>query len=73
IHRLVFEDREGTPILFGKEYFEELKNLPLKCGGSYLVKKYPGQIETVSVRSEEELMDVDTPEELETLKFYVRS
>lgn len=68
IHRLVFKNREGTPILFGKEYFEELKRLPQKCGGSYVIKKYPYSVEKVSVLYEYELMDVDTPEELEKLE-----
>ena len=65
IHRLVFEAREGTPILFGKEYFEELKNLPEKCGGSYVIKKYPQVVEKVSALYVRELMDVDTQEDLE--------
>lgn len=68
IHRLVFKNREGTPILFGKEYFEELKRLPQKCGGSYVIKKYPYSVEKVSVLYEYELMDVDTPEELGKLE-----
>lgn len=67
IHRLVYENQEGTPILFGKEYYEELKNLPVKSGGSYLVKKYPGQVTKVSVLECYELMDVDRPEDLERL------
>ena len=67
IHRLFFEEQEGMPILFGKEYFEELKNLPEKAGGGYLIKKYPQQVVRVSVADEAELLDVDTPEELEKL------
>lgn len=68
IHRLVFGEQEGTPILFGKEYFEELKKLPEKSGGSYLIKKYPHQVERVLALKESELMDVDTPEDLERLR-----
>ena len=68
MHRLVFGEREGSPILFGKEYFGELKNLPQKCGGSYVIKKHPKQVEKVAVLEEVELMDVDTSEELEVLQ-----
>lgn len=63
IHRLIFEQREGAPILFGKEFFEELKRLPEKCGGSYLVKKYMDKVEKVNVTEEIELQDIDTYED----------
>ncbi|MBR5596098.1 MAG: nucleotidyltransferase family protein [Lachnospiraceae bacterium] len=67
IHRLIYENQEGTPILFGKEYYAELKNLPEKSGGSYLVKKYPEKVTKVSAFECYELMDVDKPEDLERL------
>lgn len=71
IHRLVFEQQEGTPILFGKEFFEELGRLPEKCGGSYLIKKYSGKVEKVNVTEETELQDVDTYEDyLRLLSYY---
>lgn len=68
IFRLAYGEKQGTPILFGKEYFSELSALPEKKGGSYLVKKYPEQTQLVTAASEWELYDVDTEEELEWLK-----
>lgn len=65
--RLSFEGQPGTPILFGREYFEELAHLPEKCGGSYLVKKYPDQVTAVEVGKEEELYDIDTQEDYQWL------
>ena len=68
IFRLSYGEKQGTPILFGKEYFEELLHLPEKKGGSYLVKRYPEQVELIMAESELELFDIDTTEDLEWLK-----
>ncbi len=71
IHRLcrmeAGEPVPGNPVLFPAGLFEELKALPEGKGGSFLVKKYPGQVVYVPVRDELELMDVDTREQLEQL------
>ena len=56
----------GTPILFHSKYFKELKNLPEKAGGSYLVKKYPEKVKPILVE-EKELFDIDTKKDLEIL------
>ena len=72
IHRLVYEDHEGSPVLFGKEYFRELQELPLKSGGSYLVGKYPAKVEKIEAACREELLDIDTKEDLEKLKMYIK-
>lgn len=63
IERLCYGEKQGTPILFGKEFFEELMMLPMKSGGSYLVKKYPKLVEMVSAEDELELFDIDTRED----------
>ena len=65
--RLGFGERYGAPVTFSKEYFEELKNLPEKSGGSYLIKKYPEEVEVIQADSELELQDMDTKEEYERL------
>lgn len=67
IHRLGYEKRAGTPVLFGKEYFEELAALPEKCGGSYLVNKYPECVEKINATEEIELFDIDTMEDYQWL------
>lgn len=65
--RLSYVEKKGSPVLFGKEYFEELANLPEKCGGSYLIKKYPENVGFVSATEEIELYDIDTKEDYEWL------
>lgn len=67
IYRLGYHGRAGSPVLFGSEYFEELKSLPAGCGGGFLAKKYPGQVHSIPVREEAELDDIDTPEDLKYL------
>lgn len=58
----------GSPILFDKKYFDELLNLPNKKGGNYVVCNHPEYVRYVPVDVPEELMDVDTPDDLEALK-----
>lgn len=68
IIRPVFEDSEGSPVLFPAWAFPELKNLPEGKGGGVLIKKYPGTLCCIPVADPFELADADTPETLEMLK-----
>ena len=71
IFRPCFGETPGSPVLFGQNFFQELLGLPSGKGGSFLAKKYPGQVQKIPVREPYELWDADTPEELqrfETLK-----
>ena len=63
IFRLGFGDRQGAPVLFDKTLFEELKMLPKKKGGSYLIKKYPEHVAVIQAQDEWELFDIDTQED----------
>ncbi|WP_405321628.1 selenium cofactor biosynthesis protein YqeC [Frisingicoccus sp.] len=63
IYRLSYGEKQGTPILFGKMYFRELDSLPEKCGGSYLIRRYPESVDLVSAGAWEELFDIDTQED----------
>ncbi len=67
IYRLAFDNNVGNPILFSKEYFEELKKLPPKKGGAYLAAKYDKAVRLVYTKDKWELYDVDTPEDLKIL------
>ena len=58
----------GSPVMFPKWAFPELLTLPEGKGGSFVLKKYPGQVRLVPVRDKYELMDVDTPEDLKCLE-----
>lgn len=64
ICRLGYGEQAGAPVLFGEQFFPELLSLPQGKGGSYLLKKYPGQVTVVPARDAYELYDADTPEEL---------
>ena len=68
IIRPVFEDSEGSPVLFPAWAFQELKDLPEGKGGGVLIKKYPHTLCRIPVTDPFELADADTPETLEMLK-----
>ena len=58
----------GSPILFDQAYFDELLHLPEKAGGSHVLRQHPDVVQYVTAEVPEELMDVDTPEELKHLE-----
>lgn len=67
IFRLSYNGKHGMPILFGREFYEELSQLPFKCGGSHVVKMHPNEVRLVNAENELELFDVDTPKDYEWL------
>ena len=67
IWRINFEGTPGAPVLFPKWTFAELSALPQGKGGGFLVKKYPERVRMISAQNQFELMDTDTPEDLEFL------
>ena len=67
IIQLGFGDRRVNPVLFAADYFEELRRLPEKRGGSYLLGLYPEDVGIVEAEREQELCDIDTREDLEEL------
>ena len=71
IIRPVYEDTEGSPVLFPSWAFPELLNLPEGKGGGIVIKNHPHAVHHVSVADPFELADADTPEMLETLKTLV--
>lgn len=68
IIRPVYEDTEGSPVLFPSWAFPELRNLPEGKGGGVVIKNHPHAVHHVSVADPFELSDADTPDTLETLK-----
>lgn len=58
----------GSPVLFGADYFEELRSLPQGKGGGVVVKRHAEQVTLFPVKHPAELMDADTPEMLEKLR-----
>lgn len=58
----------GSPVLFGRAYFDALRTLPEGKGGSVLLKQYPECVHVVYIGDRNELRDADTPEELRELE-----
>lgn len=69
--RLATNSQEGSPVLFDACYFEELKYLPEKKGGSFLIKKYPEHKLCVYTDNEMELKDMDTKSDYEEIVEYL--
>lgn len=67
IWRAAFGDTPGSPVLFPRWTFPELRELPEGTGGGFLAKKYPERVRLYPVRDPYELMDADSPEELALL------
>ena len=67
IWRTVCMDTPGSPVVFPQWTFPELRDLPEGKGGGFVIKKYPAQLHTVTVRDMYELKDIDSPEDLEEL------
>lgn len=57
----------GSPVFFPKWTFPELKNLPEGKGGSWVMKNHPEKVMEAQIDDPYELMDADTPEELQAL------
>ena len=61
-------DTPGSPVLFGADYFEELRSLPEGRGGGVVVKRHAEKVTLFPVRHSAELMDADIPDVLAELK-----
>lgn len=66
--RPVYEDTEGSPVIFPRWTFDELKDLPEGRGGGVVIRNHPHAVCRVSVTNPFELADADTPEILEILR-----
>ena len=66
--RPIYEDTEGSPVLFPSWTFPELLSLPEGKGGGVVLKNNPHAVHRVFVADPFELADADTPETLELLK-----
>ncbi len=58
----------GSPVLFGSDYFEELKSLPEGKGGGVVVKRHEEKVALFPASHPAELMDADTPDILAELR-----
>lgn len=67
IWRPAWKDIPGSPVLFPAWTFPELLELPEGLGGNFVLKKYPGKVRSIPVRDKYELMDIDSPKDLDIL------
>lgn len=68
IWRPSFQGTPGAPILFPRDYFDELKHLPQGKGGGVVAASHGESVRTLPVADRRELWDIDTPENLTELE-----
>jgi molybdenum cofactor cytidylyltransferase len=68
IVRPVYEDTEGSPVLFPSWAFPELMGLPEGKGGSVVIQRHIHEVLRLSISNPFELADVDTMEMLHMLE-----
>lgn len=68
IWRPSFQGTPGAPILFSRDYFDELKHLPQGKGGGMVAAGHGESVRTLPVADKRELWDIDTPENLTELE-----
>jgi len=61
-------DRTGSPVFFPIDFREELLSLSGDTGGRSIYRKHPDSVRFVEVAREIELLDADTPEDIEILE-----
>lgn len=64
---LMFKDRVGNPVIFSKDYFNELYSLKEDQGGRKIVNKYPQECFYFRIENEKELYDIDYQNDLQKL------
>jgi molybdenum cofactor cytidylyltransferase len=60
-----YSETVGTPVLFGRRYFEELSTLSGEVGAKQLLQRYPADVTTVSFPKGD--IDIDTEEDWRAL------
>lgn len=71
ICRLSHNGVAGSPVIFPNKFFKELCQLPDNKGGSYVIKQHPKNVLLVPAYSEYEMYDIDTREDLDSLREFI--
>lgn len=58
----------ASPVIFPRWAFDALRQLPEGKGGGYLLAQHVEKVRCINVDDEYELMDADTPEEMDLLR-----
>jgi len=64
----VYRGRRGNPVLFARDFFDELGTLSGDVGGKAVVRKHPESIHEVEVDDDGILVDIDTRADFERAK-----
>lgn len=62
-----YKGKRGNPVIFGRQFFDELVKLEGDAGGRVIVKKYPEAVVELEVDDPAIHEDVDTPADLAAL------
>ncbi len=62
-----FAGKRGNPVLWGKRFFAEMRNLAGDTGAKHLIGVYPEAVAEVETGSDAVLTDIDTPQALAAL------
>ncbi|MBA4391963.1 MAG: hypothetical protein C0407_00255 [Desulfobacca sp.] len=68
----LYGKRPGNPVIFRTSLIPELQKLTGDIGGRELIKKYRDQVQTVSIRPQRIGWDVDTWEDYQKVKEFVK-
>lgn len=64
----VRDGRRGNPVLWGAQYFAEMRGLAGDVGAKHLIARHADAIVEVDLESDAILIDIDTPEALAALR-----
>ena len=62
------QGRRGHPVLFSRSMFPELFGAPLQEGARFVVRRHEKEVEFVEMDDEGILLDIDRPEDYESLQ-----
>ncbi|MBC7713064.1 MAG: nucleotidyltransferase family protein [Rhizobacter sp.] len=72
LFRPMFEGKQGNPAVISKEFITEiLKHEDTDKGCSYLFERYPQEVANISMQNHSTLIDVDTHELFDEVKFHL--
>jgi molybdenum cofactor cytidylyltransferase len=62
------QGRRGHPVLFSRRVFQELLEAPLQEGARFVVRRHEREVEFVETDDEGILLDIDRPDDYESLQ-----
>ena len=67
IYQFSYNGEPSSPVCFPALFFNKLKNLPSGKSGKYILEKHPAQIKYIPAKDAYEVLDVDTPADIEKI------